>query len=393
MSSVRLDDLYKMVAHIYGEQNAQRPASSTFAHFVEVCGMLTSHDRQKKREEVSAEDALCKSLAWYFPLLAKFRVKSVEELVYRKFPYACPYCRLAPHSDERCKTVRGTKKTVDHDSLRKMYSTNAAQRPASLDEWQKMFRIIYPRNTNDTPGRSAMGLMEELGELAEAVRVFDRYPKYFAGEAADVFSYLMGFANEHALRLWRAKREDDDTEFSLEKEFLKRYPGICVQCGYSVCVCPYVPDSTVGRLAKELDLFKDDDLFELDLASAQAEADETSKKVLDQLGGLQAVVDHFPFDRGDVNRALVKFCLRLADVIPEGDNEVSERLRSAAIRIAVSATYPGSREQPHEIREAVESLQPLLKELGQAVDSVIAPADASLSGQVGRILSPRRPRY
>ena len=31
-----LDDLYKMVAHMYNEQNAHRPARETFAHFVEV---------------------------------------------------------------------------------------------------------------------------------------------------------------------------------------------------------------------------------------------------------------------------------------------------------------------------------------------------------------------
>ena len=203
----------------------------------------------------------------------------------------------------------------------------------------------------------------------------------------------MGFANEHALRLWRTRTEENEEGFSFGTEFLRRYPGICVQCGYSVCVCPYVPASTVGRMAKELDLFKDDDLFELDRELAQKQAEETSKEVLEQLGGLQGVVDHFPFDRGDVNRALVKFCLRLSETMETQNNEVSQRLRSAAVKIAVSATYPGSREQPPEIREVVESLRPLLRELGQVVDAVISPADISLSGQVGRILSPRKPRY
>ncbi len=52
MSDLRLDELYKMTAHIYSEQNAHRPASATFTHFVEVCGILTMHSRDKKREEV-----------------------------------------------------------------------------------------------------------------------------------------------------------------------------------------------------------------------------------------------------------------------------------------------------------------------------------------------------
>jgi hypothetical protein len=129
-----LDELYKMVAHIYSEQNAHRPARETLAHFVEVCGMLALNDRQKKKEEVSDESALCKALGWFFPLMAKFRVASVEELVFRKFPYACPYCRQRPHDDGRCKTVRGTTRTVDHAAVRALYQQNANKRPVALKE-------------------------------------------------------------------------------------------------------------------------------------------------------------------------------------------------------------------------------------------------------------------
>jgi hypothetical protein len=96
-----LDDLCLMVSSIYAEQNVQRPPSATFAHFVEVCGMLTIHDRKKKREDFEVEDALCKSLGWFFPLLAKFRVSSLEDLVFRKFPYACPYCICALYQRHR----------------------------------------------------------------------------------------------------------------------------------------------------------------------------------------------------------------------------------------------------------------------------------------------------
>src|SRR6185437_12356723 len=140
VKQLRLDDLYKLIAHIYSEQNAHRPASATFAHFAEVCGMLSVHDRQKKREDVTIEDALCKAFGWYFPLLAKFKVSSVEELIYRKYPNVCPYCRLKPHNDIKCKNVRGTAKTVDHDALRKLYAQNESYRPKGIDEWQEMFQ-------------------------------------------------------------------------------------------------------------------------------------------------------------------------------------------------------------------------------------------------------------
>jgi len=44
------DDLYRMVAHIYADQNLSRSVTTTFSHFVEVCGMLTIHDRNKKKK-------------------------------------------------------------------------------------------------------------------------------------------------------------------------------------------------------------------------------------------------------------------------------------------------------------------------------------------------------
>ena len=144
ISRLRLDDLYKMVCHIYSEQNAPRPASVTFGHFVEICGMLTIHDRQKKREGVSVESALCKALGWYFPLVAKFNIASVEELVFRKYPYACPYCRKERHEDMICKTIRGTDRTVNHAELRRAYRENRRKIPITLDEWQLMFQPFIP---------------------------------------------------------------------------------------------------------------------------------------------------------------------------------------------------------------------------------------------------------
>src|ERR1700757_3845022 len=120
MEPISLDDAYRMTAYIYGEQNAVRPVTATFSHFVEVCGMLTIHDRMKKKEGLNFIDALCKALGWYFPLMAKLRVRSVEELVYRKYPYACPYCGLAPHRDSQCKLVHGHG-TINHEELRRLY--------------------------------------------------------------------------------------------------------------------------------------------------------------------------------------------------------------------------------------------------------------------------------
>src|ERR1700685_260000 len=285
---LRLDDLYKMAAHIYSEQNAQRSVSATFSHFVEVCGMLTIHDRKKKREDVTVVDALCKALGWYFPLLAKLRVRSVEEIIFRKYPYACPYCRLAPHQDAQCKVVRGTDRTVNHTALKEAYLRNASRRPAGLHAWQKMFQDIYPRDTEDR-GRSTIGLFEELGELAEAIRVFERHPGYCAGEAADTFSYLMGIANEVEIRL----AQDEGQKFSFEDEFLRRYPGLCPQCGSQICICPSLPEATIGRMAKELRVSVVAELFNPEPESFAQDGKKIASIVLDRAGGYTGLADNF----------------------------------------------------------------------------------------------------
>jgi NTP pyrophosphatase (non-canonical NTP hydrolase) len=378
---LRLDDLYKMVAHIYSEQNAHRPARETFAHFVEVCGMLAQNDREKKSEGVTVESALCKALGWYFPLMARFRVSSVEDLVFRKFPYACPYCRKCPHVDAVCKTVRGTHRTLDHDGVRKLYQQNAKKRPKGLNEWQQMFQDIYPRDLNDR-GRSTLGLLEELGELAEAVRVFDRYPKYFAGEAADVFSYLMGFANECSLRLER----DHGRVFSFEDEFIRRYPGLCTQCGYPVCVCPLIPEATVGRLAKELELKPVDVLFSSDAAKFAKDGSDAANQMLEKLGGYFGLAEKFPFDRGETNKALVLLCLRLAEAVQGNNPQVAERLRSSAMKVGMAATYAGSKTRPPEISELVAYIQTTLTAMAPTVEDVASSGQSALQNQLEQML-------
>lgn len=374
---LHLDDLYKMVAHIYSEQNAHRPASATFSHFVEVCGMLTMHSRNKKREGATFIEVLCKALGWYFPLMAKFKVSSLEELVFRKYPTVCPYCRLKTHQDRICKTTRGTNKTVDHSALRDAHNANATAMPATLNEWQRMFATIYPRTTDDArAGRSTIGLFEELGELAEAVRVFDRYPKYFAGEAADVFSYLMGMANEY--ELLAQQEQDTDSTFSLEDELIKRYPGLCVQCGHVVCICPLVPEATVGRMAKELEIDGLERLFRLDHDVFSRESLDISSFVLERVGGYAGLIERFPFDRGDTNKALVLLCVRIADAVAETDASTAESLRSAAIKIGASATYAGSKRPPGQLERLIESVRAIIRDLPEGVKLAAGTAGQSL---------------
>src|ERR1019366_1536218 len=97
---------------------------------------------------------------------------------------------------------------------------------------------------------------------------------------------------EYVLRLER----DHNRTVSFEDEFIKRYPGLCVQCGYQICVCPLVPESTVGRLAKELDIKNLDSLFTFDFAAFAKDASTAAADVLERLGGYLGLAERFPFD-------------------------------------------------------------------------------------------------
>lgn len=361
-----LDDLYVMTAHMYSHRNEERPVAATFAHFVEVCAALTAHTREKHRESLDIPGALCKALGWFFPLMAKLRVRSIADLVYRKYPYACPYCRRLPHVDMECKLVRGADTTVDHDALRSLYIDNAAKRPSDLDDWRKMFSEIYPRSLQDrSMGRSAVGLFEELGELAEAVRVFERYPKYLAGEAADVFSYLMAIATEFAMSEEVAGRPG----FSLQHEYLERYPGLCTQCGYHVCVCPPVPASTVGRTAKELDVRQEETLFDLRVDALPERAAKVADRVVTALGGYKQLLDPqgtFPFDRGEANRNLVMLLMRVADSLQDLDPSSGDSLRSAAFRVASNEAPAGSPDHDKVIAAALAEFRQTPGAIGAA---------------------------
>jgi nucleoside phosphorylase/NTP pyrophosphatase (non-canonical NTP hydrolase) len=368
-----------MVAHIYIDKNYERPALSTFSHLFQICGSFSTFIQNKKKEGLDFEDALCKALGWYFPLMAKFKVLSIEEIIYRKYPNVCPYCRQSPHNDKICKTVKGTMATVDHPSLIKKYKENQKKIPVSLNEWQEMFQKIYPRDIDDFKnGRSVLGLFEELAELEDAIECFEKKPKYLAGEAADVFSYLMGIANEYAIEV-----EKDGKIWSFEEAFLKRYPGICIQCGNMVCNCPPVPESTIGRMAKELDLFPLDSVFNLDINELSKHGSTIANEVMDQFGGYSIVTENIPFDRGETNRALIVLCLRISENLKSVNKLLSEKFEEIAIKIGSEIKNPGS-------KRGFKWTDKILELFNQGIshkDLEIFKDDKTISGKLGRMFN------
>jgi NTP pyrophosphatase (non-canonical NTP hydrolase) len=161
-----------------------------------------------------------------------------------KYPGVCPYCRLPSHKGEECKEKRPDRREIDWRDVASLASRRTRERPQALSEWQAMFQVIYPRGDTTDHELNITRLSEELGELAEAIRVLPVAPQYFVSEAPDVFAWLMGFANQFAF-------DRTGPGETLEEAMERQYPGLCTTCGYSVCKCPPVPANTLGRIAKE----------------------------------------------------------------------------------------------------------------------------------------------
>jgi hypothetical protein len=277
-----------------------------------------------------------------------------------------------------CKQVRGTTTTVNHDEVVAEFERSWPTRPRGLDDWQKMFNRIYPRNVGDA-GRSSLGLMEELGELAEAIRVFDAHPQYFLGEAADTFSYIMGLANEHVIR-----EAQDDRTFSFEREFLSRYPGLCTQCGSRICVCPAIPAATIGRMAKELNIRPGEHLFITDLAEFTSMGERAAHRALEEMGGYPGLIAKLPFDRGDTNQALVTLCLKIASAVENTSPALAGSLRAEALKLSDAERAAGTRGEPLEVGALLEHLRALWKDLDEEHRSTIK-SSPGMTGDLGEI--------
>ncbi|HIP62996.1 MAG TPA: nucleotide pyrophosphohydrolase [Archaeoglobus profundus] len=92
----------------------------------------------------------------------------------------------------------------------------------SIRDFQNLIRdLYYERDSKRGIDKTMLWIVEEIGELAEAVRKNDR--KAIGEEMADVFAWLVSLANL--------------LNIDLEEEVKKKYPGYCIKCGKKPCEC------------------------------------------------------------------------------------------------------------------------------------------------------------
>jgi hypothetical protein len=137
-------------------------------------------------------------------------------------------------------------------------------------------------------------------------------------------------------------------------------------------------------MAKELEIGDLDKLFVPSFEVFRDESMKVAERALESLGGYSGLAKRFPFDRGEANRTLVLFCLKVAEHI--GDVAVAERLRSAALRISDEATYAGSPRHLNTLDEIIAPVRRILQENVGAVERMTEAADSSTSDGVGRIV-------
>ncbi len=99
-----------------------------------------------------------------------------------------------------------------------------------ISEFQKLIDELYgKRDKKRGLDRTALWLIEEVGELAEAVRKRDK--ELAEEEVADVIAWTVSVANLMGI--------------DVEKAVKKKYPGKCPRCNSIPCMCPKEPDSNL----------------------------------------------------------------------------------------------------------------------------------------------------
>jgi len=244
-----LDQWYMQINRIFLDRNFHRDAFSIFAHLVEVFGGLSLLASDKEKPGVIPRAFISKAIAWWFALCGKLGIRSVSDMLWAKFPGVCPYCQLRPHEDAICSDIKATGGGPNWRQLEHISELNTSLRPVTIPDWYQMFANIYPVNATEGYAATFARFAEELGELAEALRVFPIAPGYSLSESADVYAWLMHlqgliYSKEHTPLHQRG--------VDIVDAFEEAYPDRCGDCNSTICTCPPILPSTLGRIANEV---------------------------------------------------------------------------------------------------------------------------------------------
>jgi len=240
-----LDNWYHAITAIYSDRNLVRSPTWMLSHLTEVVGGLSwlASGKPGKRLGVDFESYIAKSLAWWFSLCGFMGIRSVEEMLWLKFPYVCPYCEQTRCRGAECQKLKAERKNPRWDQLATIGATRREEMPKTIEGWREMFSSIYPISATESMEVVFARFSEEIGEIAESIRVFNILPASFLSEASDVFAWLMKLVSLYEMQ--------ENLVISLSSILYQRYPNRCRDCKSLVCSCPPILPKTVSRIAHD----------------------------------------------------------------------------------------------------------------------------------------------
>ena len=201
---------------VYGQPNRRHFGVEDMLTNVQRFAMRGIKGIRKDNKEKIIEN-LAISMSWFMSLMNHLQI-DIEETTWRRFPYLCSYCGCLPCACKKNKVESRLEIAIDE-----------AKRPKTIQEFQKMFEVIYPSGGR-TLADAGIHLAEEVGELGEAFLVFK-------GKHSDAaFSNIVLEASD-LLPCYLAVFNSLDVDFAAELS--KRFAENCHQCKHAPCICNF----------------------------------------------------------------------------------------------------------------------------------------------------------
>ncbi len=200
--------------------------TAVFGDLARVVGRLEVVLTGARPVRTVPERTLAEALGRWLVLCRRAGMASASALVWRKFPAVCPYCERAPHDAAVCQGAPGSLRPPDWLRLATRARSLRARRPRSIADWTAMFHRIYPKDARTSHDENVRRLGQEMSELAWAIERLAVSDVWFRNEAADVFAWLMGIANQlHHERAAGAAGDESEGGRSLERALAQLYEG------------------------------------------------------------------------------------------------------------------------------------------------------------------------
>lgn len=220
MASVKPNTTIKgyqdFVKEVYGINNDRNFNLRDMLSNIERFAMRALKGIRKGDKEKTKINLLI-SVSWFVSMMNQLHI-DLEDAVWNRFPYLCSYCASCPCA---CKDKKIKK--------RKRVIIDGSRRPKTFEDFQKMFRKIYPPE-NRTIEHAGVHLAEEVGELSEAVLAYrglheEKDFKNLVLESADLFSCFISVFNS--------------LEVNAIGEISKMFSNNCHVCRNAPCTCNF----------------------------------------------------------------------------------------------------------------------------------------------------------